>query len=49
MVNEGELKWLVARAVQMGDKSDAAAAFEARQRMLQAQAGGGPRGGGEGR
>ncbi|GIM10863.1 hypothetical protein Vretimale_14469, partial [Volvox reticuliferus] len=37
VVNEGELKWLVARAVQMGDKSDAAAAFEARQRMLQAQ------------
>ncbi|GIL65192.1 hypothetical protein Vafri_18990 [Volvox africanus] len=37
VVNEGELKWLVARAVQMGDKSDAAAAFEARQKMLQAQ------------
>ncbi|EFJ47792.1 hypothetical protein VOLCADRAFT_91763 [Volvox carteri f. nagariensis] len=37
VVNEGELKWLVARAVQLGDKSDAAAAYEARQRMLQAQ------------
>ncbi|KAG2492161.1 hypothetical protein HYH03_009652 [Edaphochlamys debaryana] len=37
VVNEGELKWLVARAVQLGDKSDAAAAFDARQRLLQAQ------------
>ncbi|PNH07860.1 hypothetical protein TSOC_005626 [Tetrabaena socialis] len=37
VVNEGELKWLVARAVQMGDKSEAAAAYEARQRLLQAQ------------
>ncbi|GFR52333.1 hypothetical protein Agub_g14873 [Astrephomene gubernaculifera] len=37
VVNEGELKWLVARAVQLGDKSDAATAFEARQRLLQAQ------------
>ncbi|GLC54642.1 hypothetical protein PLESTB_000890700 [Pleodorina starrii] len=37
VVNEGELKWLVARAVQMGDKSDAAAMFEERQRKLQAQ------------
>lgn len=40
VVNEGELKWLVARAVQLADKSDAAAAYEAQQRLLQAQASG---------
>lgn len=39
MVNEGELKWLVARAVQMGQKSEAAAAFEAEKKMLQTQVG----------
>eukprot|EP00198_Chlamydomonas_reinhardtii_P011183 XP_001700520.1 predicted protein [Chlamydomonas reinhardtii] len=37
VVNEGELKWLVARAVQMGQKSEAAAAFEAEKKMLQTQ------------
>ncbi|KAG2427769.1 hypothetical protein HXX76_012094 [Chlamydomonas incerta] len=37
VVNEGELKWLVARAVQMGQKSEASAAFEAEKKMLQTQ------------
>lgn len=37
VVNEAELKWLVARAVQVNDKSDAHAAYEARARLLQAQ------------